>query len=160
MTDETTSLQRELRQRRPFRSPAHAATVAVLRTADAIGRTLARAVEPHGVTPQQYNVLRILRGAHPDPLPTLEVGERMIERTPGVTRLLDRLEAKALVRRDRCPEDRRRVHCRITEEGLALLAELDPAVDAVDEEAMRGLDEAEARTLLALLDRVRARLEE
>lgn len=129
--------------------------MAVLHTADVVRRKLADVVEPHGVTLQQYNVLRILRGAHPDPLPTLEIGERMIERTPGVTRLLDRLEAKGWVARERCPEDRRVVHCRITDAGLALLAGMDDEVDAADRRAVGDLDAAELRRLRRLLDRMR-----
>ena len=101
------SLQHELRQRRPFASPAHEAVVGLMRTADLVRRQMTALVEPHGITLQQFNVLRILRGAGDEGLPTLEVAERMIEQTPGVTRLLDRLEAKELVRRQRCPKDRR-----------------------------------------------------
>ena len=74
----------------------------LVRTADLVRRVLDAVVEPHGITLQQYNVLRILRGAGAEGLPTLEIGERMIEQAPGVTRLLDRLEAKGLVRRQRC----------------------------------------------------------
>jgi DNA-binding MarR family transcriptional regulator len=151
-----TPLQRELRQSRPFRSPAHEATLALLKTADLITRTLARAIEPHGITAQQYNVLRILRGAAPDPLPTLEIGDRMIEQTPGITRLLDRLEAKGLVTRERCRSDRRQVHCRITDAGLALLADLDAPVDAIGEALMRPLGRAGQKELTTLVDRIRA----
>ena len=87
------ALQRELRQRRPFQSPAHEAVLGLMRTADLVRRQAAALIEPHGITLQQFNVLRILRGAGGEGLPTLEVAERMIEQTPGVTRLLDRLEA-------------------------------------------------------------------
>jgi DNA-binding MarR family transcriptional regulator len=73
-----------------------------------------------------------------------------------VTRLLDRLEVKRLVRRERCLHDRRQVLCYITEEGLALLAELDQPVDAADEAVMSGLTKAESKTLITLLDKVRA----
>ena len=89
-----------------FRSREQQALVGLLRTAEAVKRTLAQVIEPHGITPQQYNVLRILRGAGPDGLPTLTIGERMIEQTPGVTRLIDRLERKGLVTRTPCPRDR------------------------------------------------------
>ena len=92
------ALQHELRQRRPFQSAAHEAVVGLMRTADLIKRQAAAIVEPHGITLQQFNVLRILRGAGADGLPTLEVADRMIEQTPGVTRLLDRMEAKGLVK--------------------------------------------------------------
>jgi len=70
-------------------------------------------------------VLRILRGAGQQGTPTLEIADRMIQKNPGITRLLDKLEAKHLVRRKRCPEDRRQVLCWITEAGLRLLADLD-----------------------------------
>src|SRR5690606_1593325 len=101
------------------------ALVAVFRTADAVRRALTQVLEPHGLTMQQYNVLRILRGARPDPLPTMDIAERMMDRTPGITRLLDRLEAKGLVRRERCQDDRRQVLCTITPVGLELLGWLD-----------------------------------
>src|SRR6185295_1524706 len=112
--NETSALQREIRQTRPFRSRSQEAMLALLRTADQVHRSFARVVEPHGITLQQYNVLRILRGAGDAGLPTLEIGARMIERSPGVTRLIDRLEAKGWVRRERCPHDRRQVLCWIT----------------------------------------------
>ena len=88
------ALQREIRQRRPFQSAGHEAVLGLLRTADLVRRLGTALVEPYGITLQQFNVLRILRGAGGDGLPTLEVASRMIEQTPGVTRLLDRLEAK------------------------------------------------------------------
>ena len=156
MSPEKSLLQREIRQRKPFHSPAQEATVGILRTADLLRRHVGRVIERYGITHQQYNVLRILRGAHPDPLPTLEIGERMIEQTPGVTRLIDRLEAKGLVRRERCTDDRRLVHCRITEEGLGLLREMDGPVDEADERLLEGLGEEEVRQLVSLLDRIRS----
>jgi DNA-binding MarR family transcriptional regulator len=133
--------------------------VGLFRTADAAGRALSAALEPHGITMQQFNVLRILRGAQPDPLPTLEIGERMIEQTPGITRLLDRLEAKGLVARNRCPTDRRQVHCRITPAGLKLLDVVDAPMLKAGNAVMRPLGLAEQKQLVALLDRVRASLE-
>lgn len=149
-------LLRELKQSRPFPTKAAEATVAVLRTADVIRTRVSAVIEPAGITLQQYNVLRILRGSHPEPLPTLEIGERLIERVPGVTRLLDRLEEKALVRRERCPEDRRKVHCWITDGGLALLAELNEAVDRVDRECTESLTAGQLQLLIESLDRIRS----
>ena len=159
MSEKQTLLQRELRQRRPFESPAHEALLGLFRTADAVGRVVASAIEPHGITAQQFNVLRILRGAQPDPLPTLEIAERMIEQTPGITRLLDRLEAKGLVGRTRCPTDRRQVHCRITPAGLKLLDVLDAPVRDAGNAAMRPIGASGQKQLVKLLDRLRAALE-
>jgi len=153
MSDESV-LQRELKQTVPF-TRSQEATLGILRTADRVRRRLTAELEPHGLTLQQYNVLRILRGARGEPLPTLEIGERMIEEAPGVTRLLDRLEAKALVRRARCTHDRRLVHCWITEAGLELLAGIDALLLRADEGVVADLSPEEQGQLIHLLDRVR-----
>jgi len=150
------ALQRELRQRRPFQSPAHEAVVGLMRTADVIRRQGTAVVEPHGITLQQFNVLRILRGAGNEGLPTLEVGDRMVERTPGVTRLLDRLEAKELVRRQRCLKDRRQHLCWITEKGLEVLAKIDAVAPRSNEESLKGLGQKDRLTFIRLLDAIRA----
>jgi len=133
---------------------AQRAVVAILRAADAVRRRMAEALDPHGITGQQYNVLRILRGAHPDPLPTLEIGERLMERNPGITRLLERLEQKRLVRRARGETDRREVRCHITAEGLALLAELDGPIDRANEQVFDGFDPLDVREIGRLLERL------
>jgi DNA-binding MarR family transcriptional regulator len=146
----------EIRQRRPFPSVAHEAIVALLRTADLVRRQVAALVEPHGITPQQYNVLRILRGAGADGLPTLEVADRMIEQTPGITRLLDRLEAKELVRRQRCPKDRRQHLCWITPRGLAVLQKIDAVSQRAADDTLKGLRPKDRETFVRLLDAIRA----
>lgn len=156
MSDETSALQREIRQKRPFRSPAQEAVLGLLRTADVVRRLIARSLEPYDVTPQQYNVLRILRGAGAEGLPTLTIGERMLEDSPGVTRLIDRLIAKGLVSRERSREDRRQVLCRITQAGLDLLVQIDALVEGRDEEAVAVLTPDEQKELIRLLDRIRA----
>lgn len=130
--------------------------VALLRTADVIRRRLAQRIEPAGITLQQYNVLRILRGAGPAGLPTLAIRDRMIEAAPGVTRLIDRLEQAGLVRRDRSSKDRRMVRCQVTPAGLDLLRRLDPIVTQADDSAFDPLELAEQRELIRLLDAVRA----
>ena len=130
--------------------------VALLRTSTVVHDFFEKALKPHGLTLQQMNVLRILRGAGPDGLPTLEIAQRMVERTPGVTRLIDRLEKKELVERTRSAADRRVVFCRATEAGLRLLAELDEVVDRADHEAVAALSEEELARLVGLLDRIRA----
>ena len=149
-------LQREIRQGKPFRSRGQEVVVALLRTADLIRRTVGRVLEPHDITPQQYNVLRILRGAGEQGLPTLEIADRMIEQAPGVTRLLDRLEVKGLVRRQRCPEDRRQVLCWLTSAGTELVERLDEPVDSADAEAVAMLTPEEQEKLLRMLDAIRS----
>ena len=151
-------LLREIRQTKPFRSQSQEAALSVMRTAHLIQRNYSRIVEPHGLTIQQYNVLRILRGAGESGLPTLEIGERMIEQTPGITRLLDRLEAKAMVRRERSSTDRRQVFCWIAPAGLDLLAKIDASIDHGGEEAFVGLKEDEIRALIGQLERLRQTL--
>ena len=149
------SIQREIQQKRPFTSPRQEATVALLRTADLARRLMSAMLEPWGITTQQYNVLRILRGAGPDGLPTLEIAERMIEQAPGITRLIDRLEEKRMVNRTRPREDRRRVTCRISSAGLDLLSALDEPVVESGNAALASLSSKEVAQLVGLLDRTR-----
>jgi len=156
VTPPDSAVQREIRQTRPFRSRSQEGVVALLKTVDAVRRGLGRVVESHGLTLQQYNVLRILRGAGESGLPTLDIAERMIEQAPGVTRLLDRLEAKGLVRRKRCPEDRRQVLCFATPAALRLLEDLEAPMERADREALGMLEPAQLDTLIGLLDRVRS----
>ncbi len=153
-------IEQEIRQTQPVRSPAHEAVLGLARTADVIRRHFVGVLQPFGITPQQYNVLRILRGAGKAGHPTLEIAERMIEQQPGITRLLDRIEAQGWVRRERCAEDRRQVLCYITAAGLKLLQRLDEPVRQADERVMGGLNTAEQRQLAQLLDGVRAGLRE
>jgi MarR family transcriptional regulator, organic hydroperoxide resistance regulator len=127
--------------------------VSLMRTADLVRRAVSAVIDPFDITPQQYNVLRILRGAGPLGLPTLVIAERMIEQTPGITRLIDRLETKKLVLRKRCPTDRRQVFCLITKDGLALLERLDAPVREAEEQALAALSERQLQQLLSLLER-------
>jgi len=156
MARQGSQLQREIKQRRPFRNAAQEAVVGLLRTADVARQRLTEALTPSGLTLQQYNVLRILRGAGDQGLPTLDIAERMIERAPGITRLLDRLEVKGLVRRVRCPEDRRQVLCWPTREALSLLQSLDELTDRADRDIVAALTRRDLEDLVRLLDQVRA----
>lgn len=149
------SLADEIKQTRPFPSLAQEAIVAIMRTADEVKRKQHATLASHGITIQQYNVLRILRGAGDEPLPTLEIADRMIEHAPGVTRLIDRLIEKGLVCREDCPEDRRVVYCRITATGLDLLSELDVPVQEGADRQLMGLTKEEVRQLIELMDKVR-----
>ena len=148
-------IQQEIKQTRPFSTRSEEAAVALMRTADIVRRAVGAVVEAEGITVQQYNVLRILRGAGERGLPTLEIAERMIEQTPGITRLIDRLEGKQLVQRVRCLTDRRQVFCRITEEGLTLLARLDAPISAADAAALESLGDHDLAQLIQLLDKTR-----
>ena len=133
---------------------AREAKVALLRAAQGVRRRMGELLAPTGLTLQQYNVLRILRGARPDPLPTLEIADRMIERTPGITRLLDGLVRKGLVERKRSARDRRAVLCRVTPQGLALLETLDTPVEVSDQDAIGALSDQEQAALVDLLKKL------
>jgi len=140
---------------RPYRSTAQQVVLGLMWTADAVRRALQSVAESEGLTLQQFNVLRILRGAGEDGLPTLEVADRMIERTPGVTRLLDRLERDGLIHRNRCPEDRRRVIARITEEGRNRLARLDVPFALREDALLEPFPAGNAPLLLSALRELR-----
>ena len=153
-------LQQELKQRKPFQSTAQEALLGLMRTTDLVRRQAAAAIEPHGITLQQFNVLRILRGGGTDGVPTLEIADRMVERTPGITRLLDRLEAKGFVKRQRCQKDRRQHLCWITPKSAALLEKLDAPMLEFGEQLMKGLNQEQRMTLIRLLDALRSAHEE
>jgi DNA-binding MarR family transcriptional regulator len=131
------------------------AVVNILRTANYLRNYCSPVFDLHGVTSQQYNVLRILRGAGLEGLPTLEIAERMIEHAPGITRLLDRLEAKKLVRRERPSDNRRQVLCYVTKAGLDLVRELDNPMKDQAVEALRRLKNSEIDELIRLLELAR-----
>lgn len=148
-------LREEIAQRRPFHSLKAEAAVSILRTAAVLERHFAQVVASSGITIQQYNVLRILRGAGDEGLPTLVIRDRMIHAAPGITRLLDKLEAAGLARRERCSPDRRQVFCYITPAGLEVITRLDAAMREADDSAVGSLTEDELRDLLRLLEGVR-----
>ena len=150
------ALQKELGQNKPFRSRNQEAAIAIVRTADLLKREFTATVEPFGLTLQQYNVLRILRGALPEKLPTMAIAERMIEKTPGITGLLDRLEDKGLVARERQADDRRCSRCCITQKGMDLLAEMDGPVSEADARVLAMLNKSDLTSLIQILDTVRA----
>jgi len=151
----SSAVQNEIRQTKPFRSMAQEATIALLRTASIVNRALARVVEPYGLSLAQYNALRIIRGAGTGGIPTLSIRERMIEEGTTITRLLDKLEDAALIRRERSVPDRRQVLCFVSDGGRKLLDTLDPLVNAADEEAVGTLSGLELERFIDLLDAVR-----
>jgi DNA-binding MarR family transcriptional regulator len=155
MKQELSPTQRAIQQKKPFRSDRQEAAIALMLAAEAIQWPATDLLTKQGdLTPQQYNVLRILRGAGDAGLPTLDIAGRMIQRTPGITRLIDRLESKKLVQRERSDEDRRQVVCRITRPGRELLARLDAPVERLEAESLGQLSAAEVKALLRLLERI------
>ncbi len=147
----TNTVQRVLRQKAPPPTPEAEAFLAIQIAATRLLDPWARYLKSHGVTPGQYNVLRILRGARPEALTCSEIAERMITRDPDITRLLDRLDSRQLVTRERDPGDRRVVRTRIAGSGLELLAELDAPAKAMGERAMGSLSPARLQELTGLL---------
>lgn len=132
------------------------AMVNLLMAADHVRQRFEKICAPHGITQPQYNVLRILRGVHPDGHPRCEIMRRLIEHAPDVTRLVDRLERQGLVVRDRSAKDRRLSLTRITPAGLALLEKMEPDVAAHQEWFASLLPGAESEALSALCERVYA----
>lgn len=150
------SVKKEIKQRGEFETRQQEAIVGLLLTTDRLKGRLSELAAQFEITPQQYNVLRILRGAGEGGLSTLEVTGRMIERNPGITRLLDRLEAKSLIRRERSAGDRRRQICRITPEGNRILADMDRPMKKLTQDVMNRLSDKEVDRLLELLFLVRS----
>jgi DNA-binding MarR family transcriptional regulator len=149
----------ELRQTKPFATPEEELHLSLIRTTDLLGRACHALLKDSGISPPQYNVLRILRGAGEAGLPCGEIATRMVTRDPDVTRLLDRLEQRGLISRGRGTEDRRVVSTRITVEGLDLLATLDPAMRDLHKKQLGFLSVEEQAVLLEQLMRVRAVLD-
>jgi len=149
-------LQAELKQNVPFRSPGQEAYLALLRTADALQTSVEAKLSEFGLTGTQYNALRILRGAEPDGLPCSEIGERMITHDPDVTRLLNRLQKRGLVKRTRAKTDRRVVYGRITAAGLKLLREMDEPIEQHGREMLKHVGQQSLLQLIELLDLVRS----
>ncbi len=148
-------LRAEIKQRRPFEGLEEEVFLNLMRTADALVRELDETLKAAGLSHTQYNVLRILRGAGRQGWACGEIAQRMISRDPDMTRLLDRLENRALVTRARERGDRRVVKARITAEGLRILRELDGPMALLGRRQLRHIERARLRLLNELLDEVR-----
>jgi DNA-binding MarR family transcriptional regulator len=145
-------LKLEIAQERPFSSLEEEALLNLMRTADCVNRAFHLQVRTWGVTSTQYNVLRILRGAHPAALTCSEIGLRMIATDPDITRLLGRLKALKLIRQNRDRHDRRIVLTRISEAGLELLKQMDPVVQSLPIEMLGNFSKEELAELIRLLE--------
>ena len=125
------------------------------RTADVLAQQVEQLFKAHGLTGPQYNVLRILRGAEPEGLACRAISERMITHDPDMTRLLDRLESRGLIQRERQSDDRRVIKTRITAAGLDLLKTLDLPIRELHKKQFRHVSAARLKTLAELLKEVR-----
>ena len=148
-------LQDEIRQTKPFRCAEEEAYLSIVRTAAILEHTLAQALKPFDITPTQYNVLSILRGAGSEGLCRNEVGGRLVTAMPDVTRLLDRMEDQGLIVRERSTSDRRVVSTKLTKKGLDLVGKLDAKVVEVHEKQFRGIDKRGLKTLIGVLGDIR-----
>lgn len=147
-------------QQKNFKSEFQRAYINVIYTAAWLNQLTTQALRPHGISWQQFNILRILRGVHPQPATIKMLTERMIDKMSNASRIVDKLEAKALVVRKTCPDDRRRVDIALTEAGMAALAEASAAVEAMHDLRNEHFGEGEARQLNDLLDALRMVQEE
>ena len=145
---------RDRLEQRAFSGDSDAAVVSVLVAAEHLDQQLSAAIAGHGITADQYNVLRILRGVHPEGHPRHEIARRMIHPAPDVTRMLDRLLRRKLITRLRDPRDARLSIARITAAGLALLKRIDPEVERVQQKATAMLSPAERKELARLCERL------
>ena len=149
------SLIKELKQNKPFESLEDEVFVNILRTSEVLMRHQTEFLKQFELTPSQFNVLRILRGSRADGLICREISERMVAFDPDVTKLLDRLEARGFITRERQQKDRRVITVRITEEGLALLKKIDqPILDSVGE-LLGHMSEKKLKTLNGLIEEAR-----
>jgi DNA-binding MarR family transcriptional regulator len=150
-------LRTDIKQTKPFASAEEEALLNIERTAAVLAHAFGDELKAYDVTPTQYNVLRILRGAGREGLCRNEVRDRLISQVPDVTRLLDRLEDSGLIERERSTTDRRQVSTRITSSGLALLRKLDEPVIEIQKRYLGHLSEKQLKMLSELLTLARAR---
>lgn len=146
-------IEEAIRQKKPFRNPYQKAVVNLIFTTNWLTDHIRTHLKPYGITMQQYNVLRILRGAG-KPISTSDIRDRLLDKMADTSRMVDRLCQKGLVVRSVCPGDKRLVDVTLSDAGEALLAKLDQQDDAMDK-ALQRLSETEAEQLSALLDKIR-----
>jgi len=154
-----TQLNRSLKLTRGFRSLEEEAMLNLVRTVDRTQIAFTRLFREHGITAQQYNVLRILKGAG-EPLPCLEIAERMITVVPAITGLIDRLEKAELITRERSHEDRRVVYVALSTKGGRTLRALDKPLNALHQQLLGHMSEKELKQLIKLTEKARQNAED
>jgi DNA-binding MarR family transcriptional regulator len=147
------TIEEEIKQTK-FKSTQQKAVLNLLFTSSWIQNKQREIFEPFGITGQQYNILRILRGQHPKTISAVEIKSRMLDKNSDVSRLLDRLIAKNLVKKSQCPNDKRATDIVISDSGLSLLKELDSVISTMDKKLIK-LSADEAQLLNDLLDKCR-----
>jgi DNA-binding MarR family transcriptional regulator len=145
----------EIGQTKPFSLPEEEAILNIARTAEIVGQRTLQFLRDYGLTPAQYNVLRILRGAGEAGATCSQIGDRMISHDPDITRLLDRLQARGLIDRERSTEDRRVVVAAISSEGLVLLGAIDEPLRNYLRDRMGGMGKATLENLIGQLEQIR-----
>lgn len=151
------SIETDIKQTR-FRNVYHRMALNLLYTTNWLSDSQACLLKSYDLTSQQYNVLRIVRGQHPNPVRVNDIIERMLDKMSNASRLVDKLLLKGLVKRTECPHDRRAVDVVITEAGMDILSELDKMQDSWENQ-LRNLSEQEANQLSDLLDKLRGSIE-
>jgi DNA-binding MarR family transcriptional regulator len=146
-------LEKEIQQTK-FQSEYQKLLLNIIFTASWLNLRNTQRLKPYGISPQQYNILRILRGQHPNSATVTLLTERMLDKNSNASRLVEKLRLKNLLDRCECPEDRRAVNVRITDKGLALLAKLDQTEEEFRKD-FEGISEEEARLLNRMLDGIR-----
>ena len=149
-------LEKEIRQSKAIRLLEEEASLNIVRTADVLIAKVMDVLKPYGLSATQYNVLRILRGAGAAGATCKDVASRMLTRDPDITRLMDRLEKRGLLTRDRAKEDRRFVTTRLTGAGLEMVDELDGPVERLHRKQMKHMEAGQLRRLVGLLEEVRS----
>ena len=147
------SLEQDIKQEK-FADEHEKAVINILFTASWLYNRNASRLRVHDITPEQYNVLRILRGSHPRALMLADVTSRMIDKSSNATRLVEKLRQKGLLRREICESNRRQVDIMITDQGLALLKGIDEEA-AVWLESLRIISKDDAKELNRILDKLR-----
>jgi DNA-binding MarR family transcriptional regulator len=148
-------LAKEIRQGKPFQSREEEAFLNLGRTYEFLQQRVAELLKEHQLTPAQYNMLRIVRGAGPDGVTCSQATERMLSPDPDVTRLLDRMETHGLIRRDRDKEDRRVVITRITDRGLDLTNRIDTPLHQVFKQCLGRVSQQRLKELIDTLEALR-----
>ena len=147
------SIETDIKQKK-FRNPYQRLLLNLIYTSNWLGHRQIEILREHDLTPEQYNVLRILRGQHPNPIKVSDISDRMLDKNSNTSRLIDKLLLKDFVKRTSCPSDRRAVDVVITETGLDVLVIIDPKVEEW-ENNLDGITYEEADAISALLDKLR-----